>query len=713
MSDIKISQLNRATSVNNTDLFPISQSLVGGNWESKAVAAENIYKSFGSSTRSLKVCKEGVRDADNIKDAVALAVALSPTQANPVVIKVMTGSYLEDNPISVPEWVSIYSDGGSYSSIIVASNTGNVFVGNGNSVVSGFTIVGTLPNTVAYKSSTATTGIFTYCVMVNCDTAVLCDGGSINTSFIIGLSVTTRFVNVINGGYVLVTSGITTGGDKGFCSSGVGTELYLFSCQADGCTTGISAGQGGYIDAFSCHLEDCNSSIHIGATGSSHIKAMGCIVEDSVINDLYIQSPTARMSYSGHLDSSKFDIVSGAVVNIVADDENIDGGLIVGKASLQGKTSIGYPGAIEAGADIQLNIGDGSAFINDNQGNEIVEYWSYDASAASGSKFTRFANNAGTQLANSSDAIYVGCKFQFPAIRLDVDVAAVLGSADITTEYWNGTTWTEVKVAGYKRSTFARRANRIFQNVETQFVECGVDLYNNGDWQDEINITDEVPDWDNGLPMYPLRFRNNGALTSGMQFTNGLVKPDSFMISTSGFKANFGIYRTHKALYIDSENFSKDVTNPPTYTTLQMSPHVSYDNIPSFTKANAISMISSAFIIPCDVDTSSPLQIFIDGVTTSATAGDIVTTIYIARIDHLNPPTTVPITDAEIGPQVTTTSGVANAFLTVTQDIDISGYDEDDLLLISFARLASDGSDTYTGDYILGDITIKHMAKFV
>jgi hypothetical protein len=184
------------------------------------------------------------------------------------------------------------------------------------------------------------------------------------------------------------------------------------------------------------------------------------------------------------------------------------------------------------------------------------------------------------------------------------------------------------------------------------------------------------------------------------------------MVSTSGYKVNFGRYRTTKSLYIDSQTFSEDATNPPTYTDLQMSPNVSYADIPTFAKATPISRVSTAFIVPFDIDTSSPLQIYVDGITTIAAAGDIVTSLCIARIDHKNPPTTVPITDEEFN-QVTTTPGTANAFVTVSESIDISAYDADDLLLISFARLASDGSDTYTGDFMVGDITIKHKSVFI
>jgi len=726
MTDIKISQLGSTITLNNADLIPVSKSLGGGNWESQSISGINLMRGL-TSTRTISVAKDGTRAADTIKNAVTLAVALSPTESNPVVIQVFPGSYYEDNPITIPEWVTIYSEKGQYAVDVVANNDGAIFISSGNNVIDGFSIIGDVAfSNIAYKSSTSTTSQITNCIIKNCYTGILSDNGSVIATLTTGLSlqrVFDKFISSVNGGFIAATScsltGIMTRPVCGFSSSGSGSELYLFSCMASNCVSGVSANQDGYIDSLSGHFEDCDNSVHIGATGSSHIKAVGSIIEDSVVNDILVESATARLAYIGHLDSSKFSIVNGAAVTMIADDENIDGGLIVGKSSLQGKVGIGTPGALTLGEDLQVNIGEGSAFVNDAQGNEIVEYWSYDASAPSGSRFTRFANNAGTQLTGANDAIIVGCKYPFPAIRLDVDVALVTANY-ITTEYWNGSTWVDLSsilpgggVAGYRRSDFAKRNNLIFRNVETQFVECSSELFSNGDWSDDNDVLNEIPAWDANESFYAIRFRNNGALTSGMTFKNAMVKPHSFMISTSGYKANFGLYRTNKSLYIDSKMFYPDSTNPPSYIDLQMSSNIRFSNNPVFLKANAISKVATAFVIPSDVDTSSPLECWIDGVaTTNDPNKGIASTIYIARVDSQNPGIVGSLPEISVD-QVTTVTGANNSYVSIIQDIDISGYNTDDLLLVAFARFATDPADTYGGDLVVGDITFKYKAKFV
>ena len=261
MADIKLSQLASITSLGNADLFPVSKSIAGGNWESKSITVQNVYKSFGSSTRSLKVSKSGVRDSDTIKDAVAIAVALVPPpgEFDPVIIQVSPGSYTEDNPITIPQWVTIYSEGGVYSSAVVASNDGDIFISSGNNLLNGFTIVGGMAfSNIACKSTTHTSSQITNCIMINCYNGIFADNGSIIATFITGLSfqrVFDKFIRSANGGFIAATScsltGIMTRPVCGYSSSGAGSELYMWSCSASNCVRGMSAGQNGYIDAFS------------------------------------------------------------------------------------------------------------------------------------------------------------------------------------------------------------------------------------------------------------------------------------------------------------------------------------------------------------------------------------------------------------------------------------------------------------------------------
>ena len=730
MSDIKISQLPVTSFITATDLLPISKNIGNGNWESNAITADNLLNSLAS-TRLLKVAKDGTRDASTIEEAISIAVTMSPIETNPIAISVSPGSYFENNPLNIPQWVTIFTEGGQYSAAIIPNNNGNILVANGNSLVNGLSIIGlsTFSN-VGYCSTNPSNSTIENCIIVDCQTGILANGGNITANFITGLSVqkaTGRFLSSINGGYIIAMSANITGSNSyipvyAYYTSGTDSELYLFSCLAENCVNGIYLDDGAYVDSFTCHFESCTNALHIGPIGNGAFnKNVSTITDDGNTFDIKIESPNCTFVMSGgRINSSKFSIIDGVNISIVADDANMDGGLIMGQASLQGKVGIGTPGAITLGKDIQLNIGEGSSFVNDQQGNPIVEYWSYDTTAPSGSKFTRLTNNAGTQLTGANDAIYVGCKYPFPAIRLDIDVAAIVPDY-FTTEYWNGTTWVDLTarlpgggVAAYRRTDFATRSNNPFQNIEIQFVEFSSALFDNGDWSSDYDILDEIPKWDADDVFYAIRFRNIGALATGMQFSNGLVKPHSFMVSTSGKKANFGIYRTEKTICIDSGTLTADPTYPPSRATLQVSTNIGYTNQPSLLKSNNISRVSTAFVVPEDIDTSSPLQCFINGNITTSDIGNIQTNTYRAEIDVIDPPSSIPVPELEVGAKLTQTPGILNGFLTISQNLDVSGLEIGDTLLISFERDAgTNPDDTYLGDFIIGNFTFKYKSKFV
>jgi hypothetical protein len=717
MVDIKLSQLSSITSLNPADLLAVSKSLGGTNWESKSITAANVLKSIGESARTIKVAKDGTRDSDTIKDAVALALALSPTQVNPVAIQVYPGSYAEDNPINIPEWVSIYSIGGFYSTIIVATKPGNIFIGNGNSTISHFTIVGVpaLSN-IAYQSTTMTTGVINYCVLINCLTGVLADNGSINTSFIIGLSLGGSFdklISVVNSGYILATSCISTGGTVGFCCSDTGSELYLYSCSAESCINGVCADNNGHINAFSNRYNECENGMAILATGSSEIYAIGCIIEDSSAYDVQVLSPTSIFVFSGAFNAYARQIVSGATIIINADDVGSHGAKLTGESSVEGAFAIGYPGATFEEKDIILNVGDGRSYNVDQYGDTVAEYWSWNNATSS---FLPYTTYAGTQLIGDDDALIVASKFAFPAIRLEVVTAAVVGTGEIIVEYWNGSNWVATTMAVYDRETMDREKNKPFAHIGDHYVEISQLVLENvdtvGGWNSAYDVAGEIPAWTLGYPLYALRFRNDGALTTGMTFRNGKIRGNGWQSSTASARViRWGKFRLIKPYYIDAMTLDDDPTNPPDKIDLKMSANITYKDLLLF-KTNTIAQTATCFIIPYDLDTSSPLQCSVDGVSMSSNVGSIASTIYVAKVDALSATVVGSLPETIYTQSTPVISGLVNAFSVITQDIDISDVGTNDLLLVSFKRNGTDLGDTYDGDYILGDMTFRYYSKF-
>jgi len=725
MSNVKISELSNVSSVANADLFPLSKSMGGGLWQSKSITAANLLKSLVASSRTIVVAKDGVSDATTIKTGIALASALSPTQADPVAVQVSPGQYTEDNPIAIPPWVTLYAEGDYYSAEVIPSNDGVVFSASGSSILNGFTIYGANAfSNVAYKSTTYTNSEITRCLIYNCDIGVLSQGGSITCNNITGIStvkVFSKFVSCINGGFLScvdcsVTGTITRPTYTYHCED-TDSQLYLFTCAVNNCINGVYVNSDGYIDVLSCHIESADNAIFIDTTGSSYFKSSGIIIEDSVVYDVKILSPNARFSFSGgHFNSYKRSIVSGATVDIVADDEGLDGAKFVGESNLEGAFGMGRPGATYEQEDIVFNVGDARSYYLDQFGDTIAEYWYYNASNASGSRFTQYVDYAGSQLADNNDAIIIGSKYPFPAIRLEILSAANVGSNTIVAEYWDGSAWQSTTMCAYNRETMDRSSNRPFESVEDHYVEISQKVLENVDtvsgWNSDRNILDEVPDWTVGYDLYPLRFRNNGALVTGMTFRSGEVRGDGHQVSTTSAKTiRWGKFRAKKTIYVDSAGLDKSVDYPPSDVPLRMSANISYQLIPSFNN-NMVSEITTAFLVPYDIDTASPLTCYFDGIASSANTGAISTTAYVSRIDASAVLIVAGALPETVYNQFTNVAGVANSFTVVSQEVDISGYGTNDVVLIGFKRNGTNVSDTYDGDFLLGDITFQYYSKF-
>jgi hypothetical protein len=198
-----------------------------------------------------------------------------------------------------------------------------------------------------------------------------------------------------------------------------------------------------------------------------------------------------------------------------------------------------------------------------------------------------------------------------------------------------------------------------------------------------------------------------------MTFRNGKIRGDGWQVSTtSGKTIRWGKFKSKKTQYIDSATFWNDAIYPPSKTNLIISPHVSFQNQQNF-QANTISEITTAFIIPSDIDTASPLSLEIDCVASSANTGSMATSIYIVRVDSTSPSIVTGSMSEVVYDQSTSVAGIANSFAIVTQDVDISDYGTNDIAIIGFRRKGTDVSDTYNGDILVCDLILNYYAKFV
>ena len=721
----KISQLSNVSSSELTDLFEISR-YTGGiyPYESRSVGYHDLLHSIMGNTITVEPSGTG-SDASTIGDAIVHATELSPSADNPVSILLLPGVYTED-ALTVPNYVSIKSIGGQKTSIVKPSSNGITLfnVSNVNVTLEGFRIDGDgKTGIVAVKS----TGMgHPSCLNVNIrnvSTGFWATGSTsamtlASCSVIPFSGVTAYGIRVEDGANVSINDLIIriagTGAiDYGIYVDGEDTICNVSTYRIDNATDGLYVNNGALCNTDSGFFEDCTNSLRIGPDGSdSTILCFGSSIIGSATYDALVESITGNLNFTGRMDYRKRSIASGSTFDSIGIGTLRKIIQLTGKTFIENGLFVGTPGLYTLGNEVELELGEGGSYVLDQYGTEIVEYWKYDNSAASGTRFERYANNAGTQLTDENDAIVVGSKFPFSAVTIDVNTAANVGGNSIAVEHWNGASWTSDSVATYKKSDFTHRANNFFQNVETQYVETGTGI--NSTWSSDEDILDNIPSWDAGIDMYALRFRNNGgSLVTAMEFDNGKVRGDDFDITVSKKTVNFGGFRQIDYKIIPVTNFVSNAVNPPSSTTVSISANISNALQTTFTDGN-VSAVTFQELIPIWADTSSGVILSVGFAPKDATAGTVEFKVRYVPITTAT--TILDGTNTEYVASLTASSpGVTNKTASTLYKFDISSFSPGDLFAVSIERDArvSNPVDTYAGDVYLFGVSLVWTRKII
>ena len=154
------------------------------------------------------------------------------------------------------------------------------------------------------------------------------------------------------------------------------------------------------------------------------------------------------------------------------------------------KLDIGIPGA--GGG---LDIGEGGSYTVNETGNVVVQAFTYDASGTSGSRFTEFTDldASNTLLADVGDRFYVGSSNLFWATR--VEVVTAMGDNHIQMRYYDGSNLTNITHMGILKDSAVTEGERIWnQTAEKEYSTWDHKIEN--DWTKANNIDDLIPNGD-------------------------------------------------------------------------------------------------------------------------------------------------------------------------------------------------------------------------
>ena len=247
-----------------------------------------------------------------------------------------------------------------------------------------------------------------------------------------------------------------------------------------------------------------------------------------------------------------------------------------------------------------------------------IQAYTYDASAASGARFTALDINAeNTLLANIGDRLYVGVPDIFWAAQVIVGVASSAEGPWVA-RYWDGgalvsTSWMVAKATGA-----VRLGNAFMQAVEAQCATWDRDVAL--DWAVADNVLDAIPN--TGAPLFWIVFEATATLATPPRMDKLSVRGSDFVIARGDpshviFRGRMRSVRTDT---IDAASLKRSGPNSPTLIDVPIGTGIDTpaqrfgqnDRLPLF------------WDIPDDCDTSCAVRVALaftsGGVTTITTA---------------------------------------------------------------------------------------------
>ncbi len=281
-----------------------------------------------------------------------------------------------------------------------------------------------------------------------------------------------------------------------------------------------------------------------------------------------------------------------------------------GEALITEKLDVGQPGPARAGG---LDVGEGGSYQTARTGASIVAF-TYDASAASGSRFTSLDINANnTLLADIGDRIYVGVPDIFWGVRFDIGVASSAEGPWVA-RYWDGSALVSTSWGAINKASAVRLGDVLMQAIETEYGVWDRDV--TLDWATADNQLDTIPN--TGTALFWIAFQATATLGTPPRIDEIKVRGSDFdIVSGDPPHAVFwGRTRTTRTAHIDAAVLKRQGANTPTLVDVPIAVGV----ISEAQRFGQNDRLPLSWEIPEDCDTSCVVRVSItytsDGVTT-------------------------------------------------------------------------------------------------
>lgn len=635
--------------------------------------------------------------------------------------------YVENNPLTVPDGVTLYGISVTNVFVVAINPTQHIInVGHG-CMIENITVTGAYgAGGVGFYydlAGTSTRSMVARLQATNCETGFLVEMTTLNTAYptllaaeVFLLATATDTVQngvvVQNGGIIRFSSCGFIGNPihqigKGLVVKGAGSEAYIQDSGFNYCTTAVDIDDDGILKFSGGAFFTNGDSIHVGSTATEgcSLDIIGTYVDESTSHDVNVQATKVkRMTMSGsRIKANKINNPNKVklLTSFVNDHEENKTHTILG----------------------ELNVGNhqfpsGSCFGGGSSHIIGLSVQSYDQGTTNYTDQTTSANSSGSSQFSPfvsidvGNILYVGGDQEFPGIRVLMSTEAILGSGEFLSEYWDGSTWSEFMIMYSDAfSPYHPHAKKIFTE-HSPLTE---------DKPYHVRFGKDMTAWTtttvNSVSKYWVRFRIVSQITQIPVFEQIKLHANTTFINEDGYIEYFGSSRPIKRLPWDL-NIAKPANSSPFNQDIYLSDNLNVGRTENGFISNQVDRTALNAFLPYEIDTSCPLRLIWSWYCRGNT-GDVMWTVRWANSNDgalINESAgTAPSTfSSEQSKTLTeTVPGTAYTQQTSIIEMDISNlipvsHDSNtgELLWLSLERNGNDGADT------AGDIILIQLAPF-
>lgn len=679
----------------------------------------------------ITVSKDGNGDYTTIKSALTDANARAASGIR-CCVNVNPGTYIEANPMTVGEGVSLIGQG-SYLQCVVAPTNPNTHIMelHVRGLIEGISFYGAAGpsgKAIYYNgnggSSTTALALVRECGVQYCKTGIYAMGGRTiknNSLTVQTLGIKTNPSQGVNIGVLVeddtevllvnyrTFSNATTPLGTAVKVDGPDAHCLITDSIVDGGTVAIHNTNDSQCEVRATHIRGVGTGVIIDSTQTSTEITTSKI--ESSVYDVDIQATSAAHIAIIASDMNMLNINNPnglSITGVIFDDEYGDNGVRV-----MGELSVG---SVTHPSEAVFGAGDSythtmKVFTNDNL--EAGTWTDYTSSAIllGSNPFSAFSGTA------AGNCLYIGSDYIFYGLKIKVDsIGITSGESDyIVLEYYNGTTWTNVSSMWSEADApYYTHSQEHFDHANMSYqvrFNCGIT------WNTKYTC--------NSVSKYWCRFRIVSALTTIPTVDQIKIHSNRIEINKDGFVEYFGDARPIVSMPWDLTSF---LGSPFLSNAGNQDLYIS-DNIAIAQQNNSFGTmfeqaITFSGFVPCNMDSSSGMRCVVAFVCPDSNSGNIR---WLARWGFSDGDTWNVYTNSTDAPSsapkeysaaaVVPTAGIANKvqYITMTLDVhDLStnpdrSYDTPTIGWMSLSRTPNHADDTYGSTVNLVNIKSSYI----